>query len=125
VGENVCIVDKLIEFTCPERIELSAKRGHPPSVQAVVLESPFSPAPDETDVGEHAEVLRDRRPAHGEIAGELGHRLLTGPQQLQQAAAIRLCDHSHKVCHLNTLAIANALGKRQARLLQLTGDFHR
>jgi hypothetical protein len=69
VGENVRIVDELIEFTRPERIELNAKRGHPPSVQAVVLESSFSSARDETDVGEHAQVLRDRRPAHGEIAG--------------------------------------------------------
>jgi hypothetical protein len=42
----------------------------------------------------------------------LGHRLLTGPQQLQQAAAIGLRDRSHQVSHLNTLASANALSKR-------------
>jgi hypothetical protein len=42
----------------------------------------------------------------------LGHRLLTGPQQLQQAAAIGLRDRSHQVSHLNTLAFANALSKR-------------
>jgi hypothetical protein len=42
----------------------------------------------------------------------LGHRLLTGPQQLQQAAAIGLRDRSHQVSHLNTLAFANASSKR-------------
>src|SRR5580704_19336625 len=81
IGENARITDKLIEFTRPERIQFGAKRGHPPSVQAVVLESSFSSARDEPGIGEHAQVLRDRRPAHGEIAGQLGHHLLTGPQQ--------------------------------------------
>ena len=106
------IADKLIEFTRPERIEFSAKRGHAHSVQAVVLESSFSSAHDEPNIGEHAEVLRDRRSAHGEMAGQLGHRLFTMSQQLQQAAAIRLRDRSHQVSHVNTLAVANALSKR-------------
>src|SRR5215472_17437345 len=73
------VADELIEFACPERVELGAERGHPPSVQTVVLKLPRSPAGDETDVGEYAQVMGDRRPAHGEVAGQLGHRLLTGP----------------------------------------------
>jgi hypothetical protein len=123
MGENARIADKLIEFTRPERIQFGAKRGHPPSVQAVVLESSFSSARDEPGIGEHAQVLRDRRPAHGEIAGQLGHRLLTGPQQLQQAAAIGLRDRSHQVSHLNTLASANALSKRLLPVKVMTAGY--
>jgi len=76
-GDGASIAGQLVEFTRPERIELGAKRGHPPSVQAVILEFSFSSARDQPDIGEHAQVLRDRRPAHGEMAGELGHRLFT------------------------------------------------
>jgi hypothetical protein len=47
----------LIEFTGPEGVEFGTKRGHPPRVQAVVLEFSGSPAGDEPDVGEHAQVL--------------------------------------------------------------------
>jgi hypothetical protein len=68
-SDGVGIADKLVEFARPERIELGAKRGHPPSVQAVVLESSFSSARDQPDIGEHAQVLRDRRPAHDEMTG--------------------------------------------------------
>jgi hypothetical protein len=116
VGDGAGIADKLVEFARPERVELSAKRGHPPSVQAVVLESSFSSARDQPDIGEHAQMLRDRRPAHGEVVGQLGHRLFTAPQQLQQAAAIGFRHRSHQVSHVNTLAIANALGKGPAGL---------
>jgi hypothetical protein len=97
----------LIEFTGPEGIEFGTKRGHPPRVQAVVLKFSGSPAGDEPDVGEHSQVLRDRRPAHGEMAGQLGHRLLTGAQQLQQATAVGLRDRSHQISHINTLVFAN------------------
>ena len=110
-GDGARIADKLIEFTRPERIEFGTERSHPPSIQAVVLEPSFSPTGDEPDAGEHAEVLRNRRPGHGEITGQLGHGLLTVPQQLQQAAPSGLRHRSHQIRHLNTLAFANALGK--------------
>jgi ribonuclease BN (tRNA processing enzyme) len=61
--------DELVEFAGPERIEFGTERGHPPGVHAVVLEFSCPPARDEPAVGEHAQVLRDRRPAHGEVAG--------------------------------------------------------
>jgi hypothetical protein len=89
------VVNKLIELTRPERVEFGAQRSHPPGIQAVVLEPSLSSARDETYVGEHAQVLRDRRPAHGEVPGQLGHRLFTVSQQLQQAPTIRLRDRCH------------------------------
>ena len=103
--------DKLLELTRPERIELGAKRGHPPGIQTVVLVPSFSPAGHEPESGEHAEVLRDRRPAHGEVTGQLGHRLFAVPQQLQQAAAIGLRDRDNQVGHANTLVVANTISK--------------
>ena len=48
------------------------------------------------------------------MAGQLGHRLLTGAQQLQQAAAVGLNDRSHQVSHSNTLVFTNAYGKSWA-----------
>jgi hypothetical protein len=105
------VAHELVEFAGPERIEFGAERGHPRGVQAVVLEFSCPPTRDEPAVGEHAQVLRDRRPAHGEVAGQLAHRLLAGPQQLQQAAPVGLRDRCHQVRHLNTLAPTNAWGK--------------
>jgi hypothetical protein len=105
---NARVADELVEFAGPERVEFGTERGHPPGVQAVVLEFSCPPARDEPAVGEHAQVLRDRRPAHGEVAGQLAHGLLAGAQQLQQAAPVGLRDRSHQVRHLNTLAITNA-----------------
>jgi hypothetical protein len=109
----VRVADELIEFVRPERIEFGAKRGHAPGVQAIILEFSCSSAGDEPRVGEHAQVLRDRRSAHGEMAGQLGHGLLTAAQQLQQAAPVGLRHRSHQVSHLHTLATANAIGKRR------------
>jgi hypothetical protein len=63
------VAHELVEFAGPERIEFGPERGHPPGVHAVVLEFSGPPARDEAAVGEHAQVLRDRRPAHGEVAG--------------------------------------------------------
>ena len=68
-GKTGIVTFELIEFAGPERIEFGAERGHPPGVQAVVLEFSCPPARDEPAAGEHAQVLRDRRPAHGEVAG--------------------------------------------------------
>jgi hypothetical protein len=105
------VADKLLKLTRPERIELGAKRGHPPGIQTVVLVPSCSPAGDEPEGGEHAEVLRDRRPAHGEVTSQLGHRLFAVPQQLQQAAAMGLRDRDNQVGHANTLVAANAFRK--------------
>jgi hypothetical protein len=55
----------------------------------------------------------------------LGHRLLTGSQQLQQAAATGLRDRSHQVSHLNTLASANALSKRPLPAMVMTAGVPR
>jgi hypothetical protein len=105
------VADKLLELTRPKRIELGAKRGHPPGIQAVVLVLSHSPAGDKLEGGEHAEVLRDRRPAHGEVTGQLGHRLFAVPQQLQQAAASGLRDRDNQIGHVDTLVAANAFRK--------------
>ena len=76
------IADKLVKLTRPERIELAAQSRHALGVQAVVLEPSFASARDEPGLGQHAKMLRDRRPAHREVAGQYGHRLFAVPQQL-------------------------------------------
>ena len=114
-------MDQLIEFQRPERIELGPQGGHPPGIQTVVLEFSLSSAGDEPQAGKHAEVLRDRRPAHGEVTGQLGHRLLTVPQQLQQAAATGLRDRNYQVGHVNTLVATRLLRKGYETTILLYG----
>jgi len=80
LGAGPRIVHELIEFARPERVEFSAQRGHPPRIQAVVLELSRPPAGDEPCLGKDAQVLRDRRSAHGEMTGQLGHGLFTAAQ---------------------------------------------
>src|SRR6202023_1504752 len=80
-------------------------------LQAVALEPSFASALDQPGPGEHAQMLRDRRPAHREVAGQDGHRLFAIPQQLQQAATIRFGYRSHQVKHVDTLVVTNVLGK--------------
>src|ERR1700722_17995442 len=101
------VADELVELARPERVELGAKRGHPPGIQAVVLEFSLSSARDQPQHGEHAQGLRDRPPAPGEVTGQLGHRLFAVPQQLQQAAAMGLRGRDNQVSHADTLVAAN------------------
>ncbi len=115
MGDPVCVADELVQFTRPERIEFGAQSCHAPWFQTVVVEPSFSPARDQAYVRKHTQMLRDRRPAHREIAGEFGHRVLAAPQQLQQAATGRLGYRSHQVRHHNTLVIANVLSKPPPR----------
>lgn len=112
-------MDKLIEFARPERVEFGTQRGQPLWVQAVVLEFSGSPADDEPCVGKHAQVLRDRRPAHGEVTGQLGHGAFATAQELEQAAPVWLRDRSDQVNHDNTLVITNALGNGVDRIAGL------
>jgi len=120
LGGGACIADKLVQFVRPERVELRAQRRHAVGFQPVELEPSISPADDQASLGKHAKVLRDRRPAHGEMPGQRSDGPFAMPQQLQQPAAVRLRYRSHQVRHVNTLAVTNAFGKPAAVPVRLS-----
>ena len=51
----------------PHRVEAALEADQPDGIQAVVAARPLGPLQDESGRLQHAEVLRDRRPADGEV----------------------------------------------------------
>ena len=81
----------------------------PPPVEAPVAVGAHV---DQPGVGQHAEVLRDRRAAHRrEVAGDLAGRQLVVAHEAQDGAAGRVGDRSQRLVH-RTLLAARACAPR-------------
>src|SRR6478735_12449146 len=78
--------DEPVEFVDPEGVEQRAELHESLWVEPVVPEASVLARSDQSRLGEHPEMLRYRRPARGEVCGEVVDGLFARCQQLHEAS---------------------------------------
>ena len=90
---------QLVELAGPEHVERRPQFGQAGGHDAVVAEAPFLADLHQPGLGQHPQVLGDRGPGDREARGQLGDRLLSPEQELEQAPTVRLGQDGDEVTH--------------------------
>src|SRR5581483_9590914 len=91
-----------LEPRVPEALEERLQVGEPLGPDAVEAPRAVSSFVHEPGLLEHGQVLRDRRPRHLEVRGDLPRRQLTALDEREDAAAVRLGEGFERGLHVLT-----------------------
>src|SRR6185437_6422612 len=94
-----CIVLQRLEPFAPERVEKRLQVGEPLRARAVEALRAVPALVHEPGLLEDAQMLRDRRPRHVELRGDLAGGALALPDELEDPAAPGLGDRSQRSFH--------------------------
>src|SRR5713226_4070888 len=88
------------ELLTPEALERAGplvQGPERPGVRAIQHPTAVATCPHETDVAQHAQMLRDRRLRQSERIHDLAHRALVGRQKVEDRPAPGLCDRVERI----------------------------
>ncbi len=88
------------ELLTPEALERAGplvQGPERPGVRAIEHPTSVATCPHETDVAQHAQMLRDRRLRQSERSHDLAHRALVGRQKVEDRPAPGFCDSVERI----------------------------